>query len=200
MSSRNLTRGNEGAVLLPLWWLGPIPIAEPLLLQGRRLDASAVADAGSKALVGLNNCLHCRHQVFKGQNSAGWESGVSCNLGLVYWPSSLGLSSWSDINAHCWKCSTWGLCGIEPKGACMGLKETVLRDVSCQCALFPVYLNSCGFPWVLSGRQVFPWSWSCAWAECQGATCTCLLPWAGGKHLVHLLRGASESARAMVGR
>lgn len=55
MSSRNLASGNEGAVLLPLWWSGPIPVVEPLLLQGDRPDASAVADPGSKALLGPNN-------------------------------------------------------------------------------------------------------------------------------------------------
>lgn len=89
--------------------------------------------------------------------------------------------------------------GTETQGASMGAKETILRDISCQCALFPVHLNSCGFPWVPSGRQVLAWSWSCVWAGCQGATSTCPLPWAGGKHLAHLFRGASESARAMVG-
>lgn len=86
---------------------------------------------------------------------------MSCNLSLVYWPSFLGLSSWSYISAHCWKCSTQVLCGVEPQGAAMGVKETVLRDVSCQCALFLVYQNSCGFPWVLLGRQALPWSCSC---------------------------------------
>ena len=61
---------------------------------------------------------------------------------LVYWTSSLGVPSSSYINAHCRKLRTQALCGVNPQGA----KETAVRDLSCQCAFFSVYLNSCGFP------------------------------------------------------
>lgn len=105
-SSRTLASENKGAGRLSLQWLVTIPVVKLLLLHSGRLHASAAADPGSKALLGLTNYLHCRDYLFKGQNSthpSGCGRKGSCNLSVlaIIW----GVSSSSSINAHSWNLS-----------------------------------------------------------------------------------------------
>jgi len=108
MSSGNLARENEGAVPLPLRWLVTVSAAEPLLLQGSRLHASAVASPGPKAHRVFINYLHYRHYPSKGQNS--------CNLSVL-------AAVWAVLVVP-YKCSLLeiqdlALCGLNPPSAAL---------------------------------------------------------------------------------